>query len=56
LYLCKKNSGLSYKEIGARFGDRDHSTVIYAIKQIEKRSLVNKDIRKDISNLNKLLV
>ena len=56
MYLCKKKFDLSYKEIGAKFGDRDHSTVIYAIKQIEKRILEDKDIRKDINKLNKLLI
>lgn len=35
MYLCHKYSRRSYPIIGKAFGDRDHSTVIYAIKRIK---------------------
>ncbi|MBQ7456236.1 MAG: hypothetical protein IJS54_01290 [Desulfovibrio sp.] len=35
MYLCRAKLGLSYPELGKVFGDKDHSTVIYAIKKIE---------------------
>jgi chromosomal replication initiator protein len=37
MYLCKKISKASYPEIGNKFGGKDHSTVIHAVKKIEKR-------------------
>jgi chromosomal replication initiator protein len=35
MYLAKKLTGQSLPEIGRRFGDRDHSTVLHAVRKIE---------------------
>jgi chromosomal replication initiator protein len=37
MYICRKLTDLSYPEIGAKFGGKDHSTIIHAIKKIEKK-------------------
>ncbi len=37
MYICRKMTDLSYPEIGAKFGGKDHSTIIHAIKKIEKK-------------------
>ena len=36
MYITKKRTGLTLVEIGKRFGNRDHSTVIYALGKIEE--------------------
>lgn len=36
MYLCRKIIDAPYQEIGAEFGNRDHSTVIDACKKVEK--------------------
>ena len=36
MYICRNMTNLSYPEIGAKFGGKDHSTIIHAIKKIEK--------------------
>jgi chromosomal replication initiator protein len=36
MYLGKRVANLSYVEIGRHFGDRDHSTVLFAVRKIEK--------------------
>ncbi len=36
MYLARKCIGASYPEIGEKFGGKDHSTVIHAVKKIEK--------------------
>lgn len=41
MYLVRKHLDLPYKEIGEKFGKRDHSTVINACERVEK------NIRKD---------
>jgi hypothetical protein len=35
IYLIRKYLRLSFKEIGRHFGDRDHTTALYAFKKIE---------------------
>jgi chromosomal replication initiator protein len=35
-YLCRKLTGLSYPEIGSKFGGRDHTSVLHAFKKIER--------------------
>ncbi|HCY40457.1 MAG TPA: hypothetical protein DHV48_03755 [Prolixibacteraceae bacterium] len=35
MWYMKKNTTLSLKLIGKKFSDRDHSTVVYACKQVE---------------------
>lgn len=37
MYLCRKHTDTSFPGIGAKFGGRDHSTVIHASKTIEQR-------------------
>jgi chromosomal replication initiator protein len=49
MYLARKLTSMSYPEIGSRFGGKDHSTVISAVRKIERlcaeeptvRSVVN---------------
>lgn len=37
MYLARELTQFSYPEIGSAFGGKDHSTVIYAAKKIERR-------------------
>jgi len=43
MYICRKLTNLSYPEIGAKFGGKDHSTIIHAVKKIE--ILMKEDIQ-----------
>lgn len=36
MYLSRKMTGRSFPEIGRAFGDRDHTTVMHAMRQIER--------------------
>lgn len=49
MYLARKNSSFTYREIGNYFGNRNHSTVIAGEKKIE--SLIKYDSRVQFANL-----
>jgi chromosomal replication initiator protein len=36
MYLCKKLTKRSLPDIGRRFGGRDHTTVMHAVKRIDQ--------------------
>jgi chromosomal replication initiator protein len=42
IYLIRQMTNLSQKEIGRIFGNRDHSTIINAIKNIDKKIKIDK--------------
>ncbi len=41
IYMVSKITGLSYSSIGQEFGNRDHSTIVYAINKV--KSILEKD-------------
>ena len=51
MYLAKRMTPRSLPEIGRKFGGRDHTTVIYAVRQIEKLRESDADIDKDVRAL-----
>ena len=55
IYLSRKYTDLSCKEIGNSFGKKDHSTVIYAVKRIEKEKAKKKEIVNDLKKIENLL-
>ena len=51
MYLAKRLTPRSLPEIGRRFGGRDHTTVIYAVKIIEKMRSEDADMDADVRAL-----
>lgn len=51
MYLCKHNTSRNLSEIGRRFGGRDHTTVLHAIRQIERLRAEDPDLDADIKSL-----
>ncbi len=56
MYFAKKLTTSSLPEIGRKFSNRDHTTVIHAVKKIEE--LINKDneIKQKVSEIKKKLI
>jgi chromosomal replication initiator protein len=55
MYLARKYTDLSFKDIGHSFSHKDHSTVIHALRKIEKEKDEKKDVQKDLSKIESLL-
>ncbi len=51
MFLCRQLTDLSYEEIGGFFSDRDHTTVLYAVRKIEKRVKDDRMFRELVQNL-----
>ena len=55
MYLAKQLTARSLPEIGRRFGGRDHTTVLHAIRKIEGELNANNRLRDELDELKKLL-
>jgi chromosomal replication initiator protein len=51
MYLCRRHTKSSLKEIGQQFGGRDHSTVIHALTTVDDAIKSDPNIRQDIENI-----
>ena len=55
MYLCRELTGLSLPKIGEHFGGKDHTTVIYACRKIQKEITENQDTYKEMQALTSLI-
>ena len=51
MYLARKLTKMSFPEIGAHFGGKDHSTIIYAVNKIEKALHFDKEVKAAVTAL-----
>ena len=56
MYLAKKMTTRSLPEIGRRFANRDHTTVIHAVKTITRLSEQDDEMKKNIIQIKSLLL
>ncbi len=55
MYLAKQLTPRSYPEIGRRFGGRDHTTVLHAVRRIEELRATDHELDRDIEHLRRIL-
>jgi chromosomal replication initiator protein len=55
MYLAKHLTSRSLPEIGRRFGDRDHTTVLHAIRKIDKEVGENPRLKDELDELKRQL-
>ena len=55
MYLAKRLTPRSLPEIGRRFGGRDHTTVMHAVKRIDELRLIDRELDADVAQLTRLL-
>jgi chromosomal replication initiator protein len=51
MFIAKRLTSRSLPEIGRRFGDRDHTTVLYAVRKIDLQSKRDPETACDIDVL-----
>ncbi|BCS51693.1 chromosomal replication initiator protein DnaA [Geobacter sp. SVR] len=56
IWLCRDMTKASYPDIGAKFGGKDHSTVIYAAKKIDQALKEDSRLFKTINDIKQQLL
>jgi len=56
MYLAKQHTTNSLPDIGRKFSNRDHTTVIHAVKKIDELIKKDSDIRQSVVELKKKLL
>jgi len=56
MYISRNMTNLSYPEIGEKFGGKDHSTVIHAIKKIEEKMSLDMSFKMTVEKLMEKLL
>ena len=56
MYLAKQLTTRSLPEIGRRFANRDHTTVIHAVKTIKRLSEKDDEMKRNISHIRGLIL
>ena len=55
MYLCKQRLKCSFPELGRAFGNRDHTTVMSAVRKIESLRTESAEVRADIEAIERKL-
>jgi chromosomal replication initiator protein len=55
MFLAKTLTTRSYPDIGRRFGGRDHTTVLHAVRRIEQLKLEDPSIAADVEAITRKL-
>jgi chromosomal replication initiator protein len=56
IWICRDMTKASYPDIGMRFGGKDHSTVIYATKKIDKALKEDTKLSRMIDEIKNILL
>lgn len=51
MYFCKKLTRRSFPDIGQRFGGRDHTTVMHAVKRVEELALTDPTFAAELNQI-----
>jgi chromosomal replication initiator protein len=55
MYLAKTMTPRSFPEIGKRFGGRDHTTVLHAVRKVEELAAADEGLAQEIELLKRLI-
>ena len=55
MFLAKQLTQHSLPDIGRRFGGRDHTTVLHAVKKIDELCIIDKQFQDDVEFLRRML-
>ena len=55
MYLAKKLTSKSLPEIGRKFGGKDHTTVMHAVKRVEELMAADSEMARDVELIERIV-
>lgn len=55
MYLIRKHTTLSLSDIGIKFGNKDHATVLHGVKKVKDYIQVDKVLRRKVNDIDKMI-
>lgn len=55
MYLARKYTDASFPDIGKKFGGKNHTTVMHAVRKIEKERLLDMDLKASMESIERAL-
>ena len=55
MYLARNYTGLSYPDIGEKFGGKDHTTVMHAVRKISRERVTDLEIKAHVESLERTI-
>ena len=53
IYLSRQMLDLPYNNIAKSFGNRDHTTIMYSVTNVEEKMKENRELREEIENIKR---
>lgn len=53
IYLVREMLDLPYNTIAKSFGDRDHTTIMYSVTNVEEKMKVNRELSEELENIKR---
>jgi chromosomal replication initiator protein len=51
LFLCRRFTSASLNELGAHFGGKDHTTILYSIRKVDRLRREDATVQTDLDRL-----
>ena len=55
IYLCRKKTNCSAQEIGEYFGNRDHTTILLAERNVQQKMESDKEFAEKVKRINEAI-
>lgn len=55
MYLIRKHTSLTLSDIGVKFGNKDHATVLHGVRKVKGYMDVDKELKNQVADIEKIV-